>query len=362
MKSKHCGTARRKITLESERLPPYFASAFALIITPYGGKIVAGRSLSRVYRHLYLLVDAVILILCLFHIPSIMERRHFPFALSDRNGSVIITEIASSHLVPILSVGDKLVSVDGVLPRTVFELQFIADTKKKHDLILVIADHRGTEVSTPVELLPYYDSKRFVLLTFFVGIVMLMLSGMLIFSIPHEPLVHYLHNIIVALSTALMLTWGTLDGSLLSAITTVLFFLSYILFGFVFLLFGRALWKPDAQFPSWMVAGMYGIVLVYAGWISHLYLSSAATVSLERFRIFSSYLFVFRLFVVLAVCTGMGVLIASLARKTTPEEATRLRWIIGGIIAGGIPYTIFGLIPVTFLGVDAFAEELSTLF
>ncbi len=362
VRSKYCGTAFRKIVLECERLPLYFAAAFALIITLYGGKGMAVRSSSRIFRHFYLLADAVILVLCLFHIPSIIERGRFPFALSDQNGSVIITEVTSPHLAPHLSIGDRLVSVNGVLPRTIFDLQFIADTKRKQDLIMVVADRGGTEVSTSVALLPYYDSIRFVLLTFFVGMVMLILSGMLIFSIPHEPLVHYLHNIIVTLSTALMLTWGTLDGSPLSAITTVLFFLAYILFGFIFLLFSRALWKPHAHFPSWMVAGMYGIIVLYAGWISYLYLSSSATLSLEQFGTFSSFLFAFRLFVVISVCSGMGLLIASLAKRTTPEEATRLRWIIGGILAGGIPYTLFGIIPVTLFGVDAFAEELSTLF
>ncbi|MEW5798425.1 MAG: ATP-binding protein [Bacteroidota bacterium] len=354
--------AGRKIVLECERLPLYFATAFALIITPRGGKVMADGSSSRAFRYLYLLADTVILILCLFHIPSIVERGHFPFAVSDQNGSVIITEITSPLLTPLLSIGDRLVSVNGVLPRATFELQLVADTKKKHDQIMVAADHGGTEVRTSIALLPYYDSMRFVLLTFFVGMVMLILSGMLIFSIPHEPLVHYLHNIIVTLSAALMLTWGTLDSSLLTAITTTLFFLSYILFGFIFLLFSRALWKPHAPVPSWIVAGMHGIIVLYAGWISYLYLSSATTLSLEQFRIFSSYLFAFRLFVVLSVCTGMGMLIASLAKRTTPEEATRLRWIIGGILAGGIPYTLFGIIPVTLFGVDAFAEELSTLF
>jgi signal transduction histidine kinase len=317
---------------------------------------------SRVTRHFVLAVDALILIICLLHIPSISQRGHFPIAVSDQGEFILITEILSPGSAPLLSAGDKLLSVDGVLPRNTVELQFIADTKEKNSTVAVAAERDGQEIRTEIVLRPFYPNVRFILLTFFVGIIMLVLSGLLIFSIPHEPLVHYLHNIIVSLSAALMLTWGAMDDAVLTKIAMVLFFLSYILFGFIFLLFCHALWKPSVSISWWVTTGMYGAVILYAGWLSYLYLTAMTNVSLEQFRIFSEHLFVFRLFVVIAVCIGMAFLIATLGKKTAPEEATRIRWIIGGIVAGGLPYTLFGIIPVTFFGVDAFAEELSTLF
>lgn len=317
---------------------------------------------SHVTKAASLLVDAFILLVCLSHITSIAQRGRFPFTITDRAESILISDIASADLAPFLAIGDRLLSVGTVQPRNTFELQFVADTKKRGDSIVVVIE-RGTEkIHTTTVLLPFYDSVRFILLTFFVGIVMLVLSGLLVYSIPHEPLVHYLHNIIVALSTALMLTWGSIDGSALSIAAVVLFFTSYILFGFIFLLFCHALWKPDSSRSQWRTFSMYAAVILFAGWISYLYISSSTPISLERYRIFSEHLFVLRLFVVIAVCCGMVLLIIALGKKSAPEEATRLRWVIGGIIAGGLPYTLFGIIPVTFFGVDAFAEELSTLF
>lgn len=317
---------------------------------------------SRMIGYFYLLADLLILIVCLQHIPSIAQRAHFPMSIDSQGETVTVKEIISVHHAQHLSVGDTVLSVSGLQPRNIFELQFIADTKKKNDTISVAVSRRGEIFQTAVVLLPYYTTIRFILITFFVGIVMFMLSGLLIFSIPHEPLVHYLHNIIVSLSAALMLTWGTMDGSLWTAIATVLFFLSYFLFGLVFLLFCYALWKPSVPVPLWITLASYTAVVCYSGWTSYFYFSSVAQISLEQFRVFSIYLFIFRLFVVVAVCVGMGLLIATLGKKTSPEDATRVRWVIGGIVGGGLPYTIFGIIPVTFFGTDAFAEEISTLF
>ncbi|MHB1048609.1 MAG: sensor histidine kinase [Bacteroidota bacterium] len=317
---------------------------------------------SHFTRASFLIVDALLLFVCLSHIPSIVQRGRFPFSITERSESILITDIISTEHAPSLTIGDRLVSVDTAEPRNIFELQFVADTKKKNDTVNVVIQRSGEELRSTIALLPFYESTRFILLTFFVGLVMLILSGLLVSSIPHEPLVHHLHNMNVALSTALMLTWGSIEVSTLSIAAVILFFTSYILFGFIFLLFCRALWKPDSFDSQWLTLSMYGIIIIFAGWISYLYLSSAEQVSLELFRIFSNYLFILRLFVVATVFCGMALLIIALGNKSSPEDGTRIRWIIGGIIAGGLPYTLFGIIPVTFIGVDAFAEELSTVF
>lgn len=90
---------------------------------------------SRMIGYFYLLADLLILIVCLQHIPSIAQRAHFPMSIDSQGETVTVKEIISAHHAQHLSVGDTVLSVSGLQPRNIFELQFIADTKKKNDTI-----------------------------------------------------------------------------------------------------------------------------------------------------------------------------------------------------------------------------------
>ncbi|MDD8019506.1 MAG: hypothetical protein PHP42_14125, partial [Bacteroidota bacterium] len=293
------------------------------------------RNTFRLRTIILLSADVFLLIICFLHVPSLTHRAVFPFSFDEHDSSTVL--LSST---PTIESGDKLLSVGYSTPKNNSELQFLADLHSAGDSIEVKFERDHIAKDVVLHFNNYYASDRFIILTFFVGIMIIIVSVLMILAIPREPLIVLLHNLFVSLGSALMLSWGTVALTLISYVIVTLFFSSYSLFGVTFFWFTYSMWNGAFIPINWKRVSSYVLAAAFSITLTLLYISSIKTQSLQAYQLFSNAWFIFHLVIVLSITVGMILLVLSTRKAVTQEERVRSRWIAAGIIIGGIPFAV----------------------
>ncbi len=107
-----------------------------------------------VHTSIYLTVDIVLLILCILHIPSLVERAQAPFRVEDKDHQVLITD---SSAYTELQVGDELLSWEDRQVSSAVLIEFLANQSSIDEQITVSYQRSDVISTTSIKLIRAFE-------------------------------------------------------------------------------------------------------------------------------------------------------------------------------------------------------------
>lgn len=312
---------------------------------------------------LYLILDIALLVICLLHIPKVINRPMAPFEVDEQEGRVVVTQILDSTACSGIQAGDILLSWEGERIAIPEMVEYLPDLSSI-DSTEHITFERGTvQHSGTVTLIGYYSSIRFLIISLFTGLTMFGLGFFILVNRPDDVAARGLHWCMITFGTTIMLTWGQTDlDSLETSLSRTIWFIVYFGVAVSFFCFTllfprrRARWLAERSWIPVPVVIAAGALFA----VSHLYaLRSASTNAFQTFQslfdVFHGSLFVF---------VGGGIFNIATATLSAPtaEERHKLYWILWGLSVGVAPYLILHILPQVVWSRYIIPEEYTTIF
>ncbi len=314
-------------------------------------------SLALLATHLF------IALFCLWNVIYIPDRARVPFETDLVDGESYIGRIADAVHAPGLQKGDRLIYWKSIRVAMPQHLELLAEMSRIGDHIPITVERNGGIVEYTIELVPFYTSYRFAVVTAVAGVTILMLGLFLYFKRPGDPTALLLHLSLVSLGTLTMMTQGAIEpDSALSFLRRAMLFLSYNTTAAFFFLFTvsfprRLLPKPRVQVPALLAP-----FLLLAGCLTWFHVEAMRTGNPEPFRTFQLLYDIFHLVFLLVLVVGLVFIFTGYAKERIPVRRRALRWIVYGLLIGAAPFLTLVVLPQLW-GPDLLApEELATFF
>ncbi len=311
----------------------------------------------------FLLIDAILLGLCAFHLPSLVERAQAPFQSIDEGSSVRVTEILDPGACPGLAPGDQLLSYDRKILPTADAVEFLSNFHSIGDTVQITYRHaEGDAASGAVQMIQFYRiSYRIIvvlvaLFTWALGIFVLLAR-------PRDLSAAFLHASMMSLAVVMITAFeGVTPNSILGMVSSTLFFLSYLsvatTFYFFTTLFPKHLSGPFLRRA--LVLYVPAIVLAVGLGITHA--KAVEERSLARFLTYNMWYDLLHILVLVLV--GAGIVNFVRAYKTAPtrDERRKLQWVLWGLCIGPSPFLLLNVLPQFFRPTGLVLEEYTLIF
>ncbi len=310
-----------------------------------------------------LAVDVFLLGICLLHLPAVFRRPMAPFHLEEHNGNPVVVRVADEQSAGTLKTGDVVLSWEGKEVALPEAIEFLGDMGSIGSKIAVEYRRGGNRFITPVTLISYYPSPRFLVISFIVGLMIWGTGVLILWSAPPGVSAGVLHWTMIAFGVTILITPGSIaPADLLSLIERFLFFLSYGSVAALFFLF--SLVYPRFRYSHPLRAGFFSFLpaLVLVGGMSYLQLSDLWTGLPENFRSFQFLFDMFQISLFLYLGGAAFFLFRSLHSADSGEERKRLQWILWGIAIGTAPFLFLFVLPQLLFSQYVIAEEYATIF
>lgn len=310
---------------------------------------------------LVLAVDAALLVICILHIPILLERAHPPLGLTSENGRVVVDEVIDSSASHTVGVGDTLRTWNGQLLTNEHEVEFLSDFSSIGDDVFVRYGRSAVDRPDTVRLIPMYNI-LYVILVLVVGIVAWGLGVFVLLRRPHDKTATVLHWSMVMMGVAVMLTFGkATPGSNWVYFTRLLFLVVYgsvaMTFLHLTLVFPR--FVPQA---TWRIVAVYLPMSLLVLVMSYVHVRALNQTSIQLFNTFQALFDIFHIVLVLYVGFGMLLFIRSYITSETFEEKKKLKWVLWGLMVGPLPFLLLTIIPQYYLPFGFVPEELTLIF
>ncbi len=309
----------------------------------------------------FLAIDVLLLLVCLFHLPSVFHRPSAPFEVIDLNARIVISRVTDQFSSgPVLS-GDHLITWKGMALPAPEAVEFLADQGYIGEEVPVTIDRGGSVFAASVTLVPFYSSPRFLIISIVVGLIIWMTAVVIVWNAPPGMTSMVLHWTMVAFGVTILITPGAISSdSIMSFVDRTLFFLAYQ--GVVALFFFFALLYPTQRLRPLLASFTLLPALLLVAGMSILHLKDLATGSLEYFGAFQTLFDLFH--VSLFLYTGGAVLTigASLRTAARKEDLRKLQWIVWGLSIGAAPFLFLHVLPQVLFSRYFMAEEYATIF
>ena len=312
---------------------------------------------------IYVAIDALLLAICLLHIPNVLNRPNAPFEVEEHAGRIVVHNILDQRASGEVQTGDVLLSWEGKRILMPEMEEYIADLSTTGSSIHVSLERNGTTYSSAVALIPYYPSPRFLIISLFNGLTMFVVGLFILLNRPGDVAARALHWSMITFGTTIMVTWGAITPySWETYLSRTVWFITYlgvaVAFFFFTLTFPRMRIRWLAEHSWLMVVAVVAFGTLFA--ISHL-----SALHAETADSFVTFQFLFDLFhVSLFVFIGGGVVNIARAsmRAATSEERQQLYWIFWGLLIGTAPYLLLHILPQVALSQYLVPEEYTSIF
>ena len=310
----------------------------------------------------FLAVDIALLIVCLLHIPTLLDRPQAPFELTMEDGRIIIDRIVDSTAGAELKEGDELLfwEQDSVpIPEVV---EFFTDLSSIDARVTVTYQRSGTPHTTTVTLIRYYGPS-YPFIIYLVGIVTWSVGVFVLLKRRRDLTASALHWAMVALGVSVMITWGAISQEAVwPFVSRTLLFVSYMGVAASFFFFTAMFPRPKAGsvlLKSWLIFGPAS-VLVAA--ILYYHLRAIHLVSVNDYVSFQKVYDLFHIAVF--VYGGGGILnfVHSYRTAASTEERKKLKWVLWGLCLGPAPFLLLNALPQVFLPSGLVPEEYTLIF
>jgi len=314
-----------------------------------------------VWSGFYLIIDIALLIVCLLHVPSILQRPRAPFDVVPEHDRIFIHKILKSEACPALRPGDEIEQWDG-MPVTIPELlEYYAGFSSIGDKAEITYRRSNSVSSTLITLTPFY-TKGNVVVYLIVGILTWCLAVYVLLKRPNELTASLLHWSMITMAVVVMVAWEGIapNGLLPIYLSSVLFFVSYAglasTFFFLTAMFPRP--KPGsavtkALFVYIPAIGLLVFLLFYH-WRA-IFLHSS-----QDFITFQVWFDIFHISLYAYIGGGLFNFVHSYVTSASREDRKKLKWILFGLCVGPTPFLLFTDLPIL-LGQPWFVPEEYTL-
>jgi signal transduction histidine kinase len=312
---------------------------------------------------LYGIIDCVLLIVSLSHIPSLQSRAAFPFTAEEQNGTIIVSRIESSGSAGGLSAGDTLLSVNDASVTMIEQLEFVADLCDIGKACPATVSRNGTPVRLSVTTVPYYPTLLYIVITYFVGISFLIVGCFVLWTRPRELIAHLFHWMMVLVGTVIMITWGRIEpGTMLTLIVRPLFFAAYM-FGIASFYFFTTLYCTKTPTNVGLYIGLaYSLAAVICAIMIYHHMTAIAERSLSAYAEFQRYFDLFHSAIIVVFIAGTVNIVRAYRGTVSADERSRLEWIMWGFFISSTPFLLLYIIPQLLLNRYLIPEEYTTIF
>ncbi len=319
---------------------------------------------SKAYLVSALGIDLLLLLFCVYHVPTVLEKPRVPFDVSREPHGIVVQRVVAAEASDGLQSGDVILKWSETPVEIAEALEFLADLSSIGDRV-VLTYRRDTDVRrATIELVPYYDSPiRNVIIILFVGVIIWGVGVFVLVSRPEDRLARTLHWAMMWFATGVMITWGKISPDLIETyISRILFFVSYS--GVIsWLLYFTLLFPRPKQLPALVLRAAAflpaGILFLPLTYFHH---SAIHDVSVTSYASFQSVFDIFHVLVLVNGALGIVAVAHSLRHAETENERRRIRWVVWGLSLGPLPFLGLIVLPQLFGPAGLIPEEYTTIF
>jgi signal transduction histidine kinase len=312
---------------------------------------------------LYLLVDISLLVLCLLHIPKVLNRPMAPFEVGEQDDRVAVTRIIDTASCGGIQAGDLLVSWQRERIAIPEMVEYVADLSSIGSNVQIHFERKTARQSAIVTLIPYYSSARFLIISLFTGLTMFGLGFFILLNRPRDVAARALHLCMITFGTTIMITWGAITlASWETYLSRTIWFIAYLGVAVSFFCFTllypreRIRWLGE---HSWIPVPF----VVAAGTLFSLSnLSALQSATSDGFQTFQTLFDIFHGSLFVFVGGGIFSIASASLSATTAEERQKLYWILWGICIGIAPYLFLHILPQIVWSRYIIPEEYTTIF
>ncbi len=312
---------------------------------------------------IYFGIDAVLLLVCLMHAPSVLGRAAPPFTVRG-DFQLVVDKITVPASAGDLLEGDRIISWNSRSVAFPEMLEFYADQSVIDQRADIGFMRDGTHQRTGITAVAYYQSPRFLFVSFLVGMLTWIVGVFILFQRQKSSSADVLHSALIALAVSIMTTWGRLDASSwISAGTRLLFFLSYAFTPALFLLFVMNYPLRHSGYLRGKSLALISIAASLSILQTYFHLAALYGEPADHYSSFQRWYNIFNIYLLLCYVGMVISLIRSYRRSVRTADKQRLEWILWGFCASPIPFVLFIKLPQLF-GITGglIEEELTTLF
>jgi signal transduction histidine kinase len=305
----------------------------------------------------FLAIDVALVLLCIFHIPSLFNRAQAPFTVSESGGRILVAEILDTSACQNIRIGDELVLWEDKTIPSPHALEFLGEISSVGKRIPLTLRHGTDYVQAAIRLVPVY-SISYIIIVFFVGMVTWCLGIFVLVSRPGNLVASTLHWAMVAMAVTVATAYeGTTPSNRMPLLSSLLFLLSYAGTATTFFLF-TLLFPRKKPGSLWLkvVLVFLPALLVLVFMIYHY----ARALQFTSTKAFDEYYIWFNRFHMLLLVYVSGAILSfvhSYITAATTQERKKLKWILWGLCLGPTPFLIFVIIPRQFDAAPLIPEE-----
>jgi len=207
-----------------------------------------------------LLFHFVVAVFCLWNVMTIPERAIVPFGTVLDDEKTYVSRITDEAKAGGVQQRDLLVSWKTIPIAMPQHLELLADLSAIGDRVPLTISREGEMLTRTVELVPFYPSFRFAVVTAVVGMTILLFGLFVYLKRPGDPTALLLYWSLMALGTVTMMTQGAVEpDSMVSFTRRGLLFVSYNMTAVFFVMFSmqfprRILSSPRVTFSVLIAA------------------------------------------------------------------------------------------------------------
>jgi signal transduction histidine kinase len=309
----------------------------------------------------YLTLDVVLLVFALLNLPTVFHRATVPFDVQTSESQVYVEHIVHPAACPLIREGDKILQWNEIGVKSIDALEFLCDLSAIGDKINFVVARQGIIFTIGIDLVPFYDSPRFISVMIIVGLIIWGLAIVVAWNRLDGPPAYSLHWALIGLAVTLLLTQGRLDkANYLTLLGRAGLYISYLSMAALFFFFSTVYPRNKLGsiqlkvfFVFLPVAVIIGTTVYY--FFQAIYFPETSNSFLIAYDVYHAILIFFAIGIIISV-------LDSYRRAQSAEDRARLQWILWGFIVGQIPFVLLILLPQILFNKDWIPEEYATVF
>lgn len=309
-----------------------------------------------------LALDVILLAVCIWHIPYLLQRARLPFEADEVLGRVVVVRIldaqAAGEIRPgdhILRWGNDSISID-------HQLEFLSDFRAVSDTVRLTVQGILPERQAAVTMVPFYGV-GYVVIILLVGIVTWCVGVFILLARPRERAAGALQWSLVCMGISVLLAWGpTPPGDLFPLVSRAAFFIVYTGVGSVFLFFTTLFPRPRYGSVPRKAALIFIPAAVVLAVLLLTHLRALAARSVMEYGTFHGWYDAFQVMKLVFVAGGLYNVVHSYRAAESTVERKRMQWMLWGLAIGPAPFLLLVTVPELFFPSGLVPEEATLIF
>ena len=320
---------------------------------------MAGKSYHRIP---VILLNAAILVVCAIGMFHVVHKAGIAVDLEETERKVTIRGIRLADTGEGLTMGERILSIDGIPVSTVEDVEFALDAHRIGDLVpFRIAGASGVR-NESITLVSYYGLPYLVIMIS-VSLLFYVLGLVVYVKSPGDKAARLFHA--GTISTALMLstTWGCYGveparlGLLLRPVFSFAYVFTPTLFFHFTAVFPRQRWLRGER----RLHILYGVAGILGFFTSFTFVRAAVHGSVVEFHDYLNWFVASRWYLMVVVAAGLATITQSYRTAGDEPDRRRLRWVLWGLIVGFTPFVFLWVLPQVILSYGLVSEEVMLL-